>query len=143
VTLHTEQREKVAKFLDDGICFHRSRQNSVPTPNSLHPRTPRTRHVHFGVISNEDSVLGACTEALQRTAKDLGIWFANAFGVGNEDSVKGGRESQTFQLAALHAHGPIRDQPEPESRGAKRRQRLGGIREQHTGARETGTIIPQ
>jgi hypothetical protein len=143
VTLQAEQREKVAKFLDHGVCLHRSRQRSVPAPNSLHPRLSRAIHVHFGVVSDKDSVLGARVQALQRAAKDLGIWFANPFGVGNQDGIKGRCECQAFQLAALHANGPVRDQPEPESRCAQRRKRLGGIREKHTGAREAGTIISQ
>jgi hypothetical protein len=62
--LQTEQSKKVAQFLDDGICVDRSGQRSVPAPNSLHSHSSRTRHVHLGVIADEDRVLRSRFEAL-------------------------------------------------------------------------------
>lgn len=93
MAFHPKQFKKIAQLLDDGISLHRSRQPSVPTPNSFHPGASRAGHVHLGVVSNEDSVIGFRAEALQSTAKYLRIWFADAFGIGNQDRIKNVRET--------------------------------------------------
>jgi hypothetical protein len=39
------------------------------------------RHVHFGVVTHEDSSSGIGVESRQCTVKDLAIWFVDALGV--------------------------------------------------------------
>jgi len=95
------------------------------------------------VVSHEDRSIGHRIEAIQGTAKDLGIWFADALGIGYQNGVKGRLESEALQLPALHSDGSICDQPKLEATCAKGRQRLGGIREQQTGARKSRTVIVQ
>ena len=135
--------KKIAELFDRGICLHRSRYRGILRPYSLHPCASRPRHVHIRVVSYEDGSIGHRAEALQGTAKDLWMWFADAFGVGYQDGVEGRLERQALQFPALHSDGSIRDQPELESTRAKGRQRPGGIREQGTGARKSSPVVRQ
>ena len=62
----------------------------VSTPNGLHARRSCSRHIYFGMVAYKDSLSGIGVESLQRTVKDLAIWFADALGIGNQNGVKHG-----------------------------------------------------
>jgi hypothetical protein len=95
------------------------------------------------MVAHKDSVSGIDIEAIQRAEENLAIWFVDALGLGYQDGIKQGCESQAFQLPALHSNGSIRNQPEPSARGAKGQQRLSRIGEKHTRAGEPNAVVLQ
>ena len=95
------------------------------------------------MVAYEDSLSRIGVESLQCPVKDLAIWFADALGIRNQNSLKQGRQSQALQFATLHADGAVCDQPELEARCPKPRQRLGRVGEEHTGIWKSGAVIVQ
>jgi hypothetical protein len=109
----------------------------------LHARSSRASHIDFGMVTHKDGSCGTDIESLQCTVKDPGIWFADAFGIGYQNRVKHRRQAKALQFAALHAKRAVGNDAELQSRGAKARQRLGGVREEHAGTRKPSAVIVQ
>ena len=59
------------------------------------------------MVTDKDSLSGIGVESLQCMVTNLTTWFADALGVGNQDSVEQRRESQAFKLATLHSNKPL------------------------------------
>ena len=103
----------------------------------------RASHIYFGMVAHKDGPSGTDVQSFQCSVKDLGIWFADAFGIGIRIVSKMGARARHCSLRLCMRMDPFVDQAELQARCAKDRQRLEGVRKQHAGIRKCGAVVVQ
>src|SRR5688572_12469047 len=87
-------------------------------------RTVRAFDVRNGMVADEQRLVRGHAATRERAAENLGVRFAHAFFLGNENRVERMLEAEHGEFSALHRAGAVRDDAELQPTAAQLGERV-------------------